>query len=322
MAGSGIFKDFRNWFVQPFKSEGKSVLRVFTLCFLTASIFWVFNSFNKSYTTTIQVPVQILYDDQEYIPVEDLPQNAQILVSGFGWDLLKWSFHFGIDPLIIQPDNFSQTGLDLSNYRSELVDLLGQVELNKMVTDSLRINFDQRISRKLPLAVDTTSLKIKKSYRVKGDFKISPDSIALNGPKSIVNNMKDIFLVRIDESQIDENYDELVELDFRSNPLVKLEDADVRVEFEVEKLVEHNLELDIALMNFPDSGWDIDIDKANLKFILSESNLNLLNTDSIEIYVDFNQLNSQDSNLALTMTLPEFYESPTLSPDSVSLIKR
>ncbi|MEQ8560650.1 MAG: hypothetical protein RID18_04005 [Cytophagales bacterium] len=147
MAESTRFKDFGDWFLKPFRKESKSVWRIFALCFFTATVFWVFNSLNKSYTTVINFPLNIVYDDENFIPVNDLPNSTKMEVSGFGWDLLRWSFGFGLEPMTLIPDDYENNSLSLNNYRNSISEKLGQVKLNKFINDSLYLDFDRKIEK-------------------------------------------------------------------------------------------------------------------------------------------------------------------------------
>lgn len=320
MASSGKLKDFGDWFLQPFKKESKSVWRIFALCFFTATVFWVFNSLNKSYTTIINFPLKVVYDDENFIPVKELPKSTKMEVSGFGWDLLRWSFGIGLEPMTLIPDNYENNSVSLNNYRNSISEKLGQVKLSKFINDSLYINFDRKIEKKISLSVNPSTLRFIEGYRLKDSIRIVPDSIRLSGPKSILENLRDNLLISLPDREIAEDFDEEVELDFKSNPLVNLERESVNVYFKTVRIIDKEMTLKIVRKNFPEEGIKIEPQSVILNFKVSEREFDEINLDSIFIIADYNKLNKRDSAIALTLeNVPDLFEALSLSQDSVRL---
>ena len=71
------------------------------LCIFTATVFWFFNALNKTYTTNISFPLSFDYDDDNFLPVGNLPANVRLNVTGNGWELFKRSTGVKLDPLQI-----------------------------------------------------------------------------------------------------------------------------------------------------------------------------------------------------------------------------
>ncbi|MEQ8358339.1 MAG: hypothetical protein RH860_02550 [Cytophagales bacterium] len=320
MAESTRFKDFGDWFLKPFRKESKSVWRIFALCFFTATVFWVFNSLNKSYTTVINFPLNIVYDDENFIPVNDLPNSTKMEVSGFGWDLLRWSFGFGLEPMTLIPDDYENNSLSLNNYRNSISEKLGQVKLNKFINDSLYLDFDRKIEKKLSLSVDESSLKFVEGHRLQDSIIIVPDSVSLTGPKSILENLRDNFKISLPDREIAEDFDEQIELDFISNPLVSLTRETVNVYFKVERIIDKQMNISIEAVNFPEGDIKIIPESVDFRFKVSEQKFDAIEFDSLIVIADYNKLNSRDSSIKLELkNIPELLEETVLSQDSVKI---
>ena len=322
MARSGVLGGFRDWFFKPFKREGKSVWRVFTLCFITAAVFWVFNSLNKTYTTEIDYPISISYDKENYIPVSDLPKKARLEVNGFGWDLLKWSFQFGLEPMIIQPDDYNFGSISMLQFKSEIGESLGQVKLNKILSDSLDVNFDSKISKKLALRIDTSSFSIKDGFILRDSMKVKPDSITLTGPKSILDNFKNKILVKVSDNKrvLDSDLNDEVDLEFKSNPLVNLDRQEVEIFIGIEKIQKETFVLEIEKLNFPDDSVSIVPQQMSLEVQYQKSKIQSISKDSLRASADFQAMNLKDSLIPLKITgLPEGIYQLLLFQDSVQL---
>src|ERR1041385_5478344 len=59
------------------------------LCITAAMVFWVFNAFNKDYSTNIRFPILFEFDGERYLPAEHFPKTVTANVSGNGWDLFR-----------------------------------------------------------------------------------------------------------------------------------------------------------------------------------------------------------------------------------------
>src|SRR6218665_1275588 len=80
--------------------------KTLVLCFLAASMFWLLHALNKSgYTTKINYPLEIIYDDSRYIPTTPLPKTIRVSLSSTGWNLLKDNFSFNSSPLLYEVAN-------------------------------------------------------------------------------------------------------------------------------------------------------------------------------------------------------------------------
>ena len=71
------------------------------LCIFAATVFWLFNSLNKNYTTNINLPLVFDYDREHYIAIRPLPEAVRFNVTGGGWNLFRKSVGLKVPPLII-----------------------------------------------------------------------------------------------------------------------------------------------------------------------------------------------------------------------------
>ncbi|KXK31544.1 MAG: hypothetical protein UZ12_BCD005000275 [Bacteroidetes bacterium OLB12] len=72
-----------------------------SLCFLAAAVFWLFNAFNKNYSTEIRFPLVIEYNQSRFIPIGNLPTELRLNVNGNGWDLFRKSIGISLPQLTV-----------------------------------------------------------------------------------------------------------------------------------------------------------------------------------------------------------------------------
>lgn len=208
------------------------------LCFITASIFWLFNALNKTYSTNIRFPLQFEFDRSKFAPVGQLPQSLLINVKGTGWDLFRKYFGVKVPTLTLEIERPAETRKILaSTLPVRLQAQMGSTQINHIVLDTVRLHIEPLIYRKFPLAVDTAALTFKNNMARISKVKITPDSVDLSGPVSLIHDMPDPILLKLSEGRIGGNVREEVEIEIPGLEDVHRNPPVVEVQFEVGEMV-------------------------------------------------------------------------------------
>ena len=208
------------------------------LCFITASIFWLFNALNKTYSTSIRFPLQFDYDQTKFAPVGQLPQSLLINVRGTGWDLFRKYFGVKVPTLTIPVERPAETRkIVASTLPPRLASQMGSIQINHLVVDTIRLHIEPRIYRKIPLVVDTTVLNFKSDLARISPVVILPDSVDLSGPVSVIHNTPDPIILKLTDERIGSNFREEVEVEIPEQDYVQRNPPVVEVRFEVGELV-------------------------------------------------------------------------------------
>jgi len=208
------------------------------LCFITASIFWLFNALNKTYSTSIRFPLEFDYDREKFAPVGQLPQSLMINVRGTGWDLFRKYFGVKVPTLSIPLERPADTRKIVgSTLPTRLASQMGSIQINHVVIDTVRLHIEPRLYRKFPLVVDTTALNFKDNFTRVSPVTITPDSVDLSGPVSIIHNMPDPIVLKLTDSKIGSNFREEVEVEIADADFVQRNPPVVEVKFEVGEVV-------------------------------------------------------------------------------------
>ncbi|HEY5824696.1 MAG TPA: hypothetical protein VIT44_10035 [Cyclobacteriaceae bacterium] len=229
-----IFRVFVNLF-QFNRTNWKAV----TLCFATATVFWFFSALNKNHTTNIKFPLHFEYDHEKYTPASDLPQHVTLNVSGNGWDLFRKHFGIKLQPLTINLEKPAEkrrlAGMSmLSTFASQL----GNLQVNFVSTDSIRVHIEETTSREFKLAVDLSNASFRKEFGKISPVVILPDSVELKGPKSIIKSLPDSIVLRLDQKKIDKNFREQIEVVIPYSEFIKRNPPVAEVIFEVGSMIE------------------------------------------------------------------------------------
>jgi hypothetical protein len=208
------------------------------LCFITAAIFWIFNALNKPYSTSIRFPLQFEYDRDKFAPVGQLPQSLLINVKGTGWDLFRKYFGVKVPTLTIPIERPAETRkIVASTLPPRLAAQMGSIQINHVDVDTIRLRIEPRIYRKFPLVVDTTALNFKTNFARISRVIITPDSVDISGPVSIIHNTPDPIVLKLTDNKISNNFREEIEVEIADEDFVQRNPPVVEVRFEVGELV-------------------------------------------------------------------------------------
>ena len=212
--------------------------KVVSLCVLTAIVFWIFNAFNKNYSTNVRFPLLFEFDGEKYAPAEHLPKSVNLNVSGNGWDLFRRHLGVKVPPIIIPLERAKEIKKIVgSTLPPMLATQVGNLKINYVVTDTLYLQIDQRDAHRYKLVADISGITFREGYGRISPVVILPDSIELDGPQSRLHALDDSIVLVLNERNISENFRTEAEVEFPGSEYVKRDPPVVQVMFEVSKVV-------------------------------------------------------------------------------------
>lgn len=312
-----IIERLKRSFYTPSRKDEK--IKVVVLCIVISTTFWFFSALNKSdYISQVNYPVEIVFDESNYIATSELPNRIPLEVTGGGWDLMTRSFGFNMNPIRIrlnQPDesNFILT----STLRSRLTPELDPVIVNYVLKDSLVFDIQKRVSREFELVLDTTSISFDNNYRTASQIVLEPQTITWTGPEELINALDRLIYVKADLSEIDEDVNEA--LDIPEPPaLFTTNTESTQLSFDVVRLIDVQTELNVQLVNFPDSLWSVDVPIVNARYRIAELKFDAADTSTVNVIADYNTMDPADSSIILqAIQSQDFIEELELSTTQV-----
>lgn len=273
-------------------------LKVVALCIVTATTFWFFNALNDNYTTRISYPIKFIYKDSSLVVVNELPDNVKINVSGGGWNLLRKTFWFTIDPVEIQLDDpvNEKYFLGASLYAS-IADQLNEVQLNFIETDTLVVDIDSVKSHKAEIAFDSSKVSLAEGFRIISAITFSTDSVEFTGPARFIQTIPNTITLSSEKEKIERDFSEEITFSTFGSSLVNRNPVDVEVQFKVAKFITQELMLPFEFKNTPeDSANFVFIDSLiSLNFDIQEKLASQYSLDSFAIFIDYALLDKNDS---------------------------
>lgn len=317
-------KEILHWFKGLFSPSKKENWRVVLLCLLAATTFWILNALNKRYTTKISYPVEFLVDNPEdVVIVKELPSKVEIDVSGGGWNLLRKTLWFNVNPLTIPLSNPTQVKYISGTSLVPLIsDQLSELSLNYVITDTLKIDIEEKISKTAFVRIDSQAIHLAPSFRLVSDIVIQPDSVTFIGPSSLINQLPDsVYLILPDNIANDFNGE--VNINMATSNLVSHYPASVNVQFDVASFVRETHVVAVQPINFPaDSSVLLLDNKVEVIYYVQEENKDIATESDFQIMANFKNMEKADSTINATLEdIPDFIDDLKVNPEKLRVKK-
>lgn len=310
-----------NGIVNLFRFD-KTNWRAFALCLVAATVFWFFNALNKEHTATISFPVEFQYNQSAFIPVRALPQHVLINITGSGWDLLRRSIGFKVEPLLILLDRPVETRkLPPGSLLALASAQMDKIKINHVATDTLQIFMDRKKTKRVKLFVDVARIQFQQNFGLSSEVTFGPDSITLVGPFSVLNQIPDSVQIELPNDPVEENVsmDGLIILPVQD--AVTMDKEKAHVEFKVSNLVEQSKKIKIVVFPAPPFRYQLSTDSILVKFRVPFSLMDsLASNDGLFAVIDL-----RECDAGTTKTLPSIKGTipftSVVSIDSITLRK-
>jgi len=290
------------------------------LCIFAATVFWVFNALNKSYTTNIDLPLQFDYDNEKYIAVRPLPEAIRFNVTGLGWNLFRRSAGLRVLPLVVPLPQPSEVKKIVGSTLPALV--ANQPEgfaINFVLTDTLHLAIEPKSRKWVDMGVDIPAILFKKGYGLVSEVQVSPDSVFIEGPLKLINSLPEYIYLKLSDRNIDEDFSEDIEVKFLNDELIKRNPPTVSVSFEVDSYIEIEDSVPLRIINPPKQSWPvIGGKKLACTIEIPESFQDTFSPDSLSAVLDLKNITHGERKLLPTIVgLPPY--SHVVKLDSVSI---
>jgi len=303
--------NFNRVFVNLFQFN-RTNWKAVVLCFLAASVFWLFNAFNKSYATTVRFPLRFDYNQEKYAPVAVLPTDIYLNVSGNGWDLFRKTLGFRLPELIIPLEKPNEVKKIAGSTLAMIFgNQLGEFKINYILTDTLNIQLEEKDSHSYKLIANLANSTFRKGFGRISPIMILPDSVILEGPKSLLHAMADPIVLNIKVRDLDESFHEELEIVVDNTGFLKRNPPVASVMFEVGPVEEIETKILVRIANMPATVKSSYIDSVKLVVQIpkAQSNDFHLSQSTISALLDLkNKTKGTYSLFPEIIGLPEYAE--------------
>ena len=288
-----------------------------------AVLIWFMVVTENDYDHVIEIPITAVNVHKSKVILNEFPRKANVRITGSGKSLIALGVSRGarLELDMLGVENRKTFHLEPRNViLPRPAGTINPVEI--LMPDSVTIILDDFTTKRIPVK-SKVKLVPAPGYIAVGDVQISPDSVIVSGPKSIVENIEDVFT-------LDEEYSELTfdfEKAFSLAPLpyqrVALNKSVVEVFQNIQKLVEVTLNGVPVEVRNPPGNMKVNVRPSTLSLVLKGGGdlLTQLNRNDIIAYIDYNRVRSLPGNeFPAAIEKPDGVEYKNVKPPTFKLV--
>jgi hypothetical protein len=235
---------------RKFRINQKVVIFCFFLLF--SSVIWYLNKLGGDYLVDLKLPVKFVYTETDKLLVDEGSSTLKIQVKTKGYTILRYQLGSILSPLRVDISSYRlhRAGRGRNEYflltsvlRSNLsTQLPSNMKIENITPDTLYFSFSRSYSKRVPV-VPATNLTFEDQYMQVGSVKLSPDSVLISGPESVIRNKRFVRTEAIKGELLSEPISGTVSILEEKNILLKAKEVGYTIE--VAKFTERTLKLPV-----------------------------------------------------------------------------
>jgi YbbR domain-containing protein len=303
----------------------------FLFCVAISAFFWLMLSLAKEYTVTFSFPVTYTNLPADKVIINRLPSTIDVEINASGFNILLYKLKHTKETLSIDLKDIKHYSIKnryyiTTNSRIEKItnQLDNELHVLKIFPDTIHLNFNKKVSRKVPVKVNL-ALDFDKHYQQADSIKVIPSYITISGAAEEVAKIKSVETVALSLKDVTDSL--VLDMAIAKTPQLKLIDLSqpkVKVLVDVTKFTEGSVELPIEVANLPHNySLKIFPDKVTVKYNVAFKNYEKINSIQFKAEVDYQKIEQGSTKLKVHLVkFPSEIRSIKLSPEKVEYIIR
>jgi len=222
---------------------------------------------------------------ENLIPATNLPTSIEVELEGNGWELFRCAG---------QPD-YASLNVDLTNlednvisqkYLTELIEnkLKGEIKVLKVNPKNISVDFQKKFSKKVPVQLHQT-FSFEDGFYQKGAIQLSPDSVTISGPKSVIDTITICHTDTLNMPQLFQATQK--KIDIIIPPNVSLDTFLVEVKIDVVQYTEKKMDIPIILTNASETNFILFPKSVELKCLIPVDEFNQIIMNDFILQADY-----------------------------------
>ncbi len=226
-------------------------LPIFFFSLIFALLVWISVNLGNQFQTVVEVPVRIENLPPDRALAVPLPTHVRFTVQGTGWQLvntlLSPNLHYLIDFQYLSRKDILYTSRELN----ERVNLSKDLLIFGTSPETVLVRLDEKLTKTVPI-IPTVDAVFRDGFGIVGRINSSPDSIVLQGARSLLNRIDRWTTERIVLQDI--NAPVSVEMPLRDTLSFEVERnaATAHVTFDVQPIAEKTIDdVEVEIVQVP-----------------------------------------------------------------------
>jgi len=304
--------------MKVFSSKGK--FNVFLIFLILAIMSSIIDKLTSTYDKDIIFKLVLKDIPKDKVIYDKSHDSILLKVRGYGFNLAK--FYFKTPQLNISVKKLKESNNTfLWNQKQDFKDIKlafdSSIELLTISEDSLYFYYDQYVSQNKTIKPNV-SIDYESGYGSFEPFSINYDSVAILGPKDILDEIDyiDTELIRLNNVDSDINIDlNLIKPPYDN---LKFDISSIVFKLDVDQYTEEIITIPVNILANTDLKYNFYPKKLSVKYFISVENYKKTSPIDFRIECAFDQ---NESTLVPRLTKkPDFIKNPRLSSNQIQLI--
>lgn len=281
---------------------------------------WVFISLSGEYFYTVKLPVTFSNIPEGFAVSNYSDEEVSISLKGQGWQLAQMTLGSTPEFIVTVDGTSGEHRISLRNALDQNRWLSSAVQINEFSPDEIRYRIEELAEKKVPV-VPNAVFNFKEGYGLVADSKVTPESVVVRGPRSIIQNLAEVQTEQKTYSSVDNTKTENVNLESLAN--IEYDIDRVQLSFDVQKIVDKEFQNVLVEVKSIPPSKNLTVYPERISVIL-RGGINLLgklNPDEIKVNINFNQaIRDTLGFLVPNVEVPEFTQLVDTKPNKLEYI--
>lgn len=322
----GIIDKIVNFFKSHREFHIKRNVITYGICVVIATILWFLNTLNKEYTTEITYPIRYADLPKGKMLVSEPPKNMTLEIKAYGFALLRYSIGTSFLPIVLNVSSLieKQDLLEYTISTAEIKErisaqLNSDIKLLNIKPETITFKFSRFESKRVAV-IPQVSYSLKRQYMLKNDISVTPDSVDIIGPASILDTLKGVYTEPLKLKDLSKDITKNVS--FVNIYGTQIETEEAKVKIEVERFTESKKNVPIMIKNLPDTLLiRLFPQSVDVTFDVGLSRYETVADTSFSLSIDYKQVATNPEALRINVDRqPSHIKSLMLTPETVEYL--
>jgi|GEM_PF-3289947 hypothetical protein len=243
--------------IRYIKKEFNRNTLLFAVFFCIASLLWLINALNKTYTVDITLQAKYSHIPKTKAPITKAPEEIVVQVTASGFSLLQY-YMYSSQQIDVNIEKRLQDDIDgdstlVINIAKEITDahlFSKSIQIQSVKPEFVTFIFAP-VSKKKVKVVALYDIECLQQYQLSQTPVVIPDSIFVYGAQIVLESIDSVYTTKIYARQVAESFTRKISLQPITN--VTYSDTVVTVKASIEKFTEQQFTIPITPIHVPDS---------------------------------------------------------------------
>lgn len=292
------------------KSVKSKRINIFLMFLVVSFGILILTKLSKIYTNTIAFNIVMQNVPETDVILSDSTPILNISLKTQGFNFLKYYIKKPVIGINFSENINKTNGVYTWNNKTAYSDIISQfdkdIEVLHINPDTLQFKYDKNDIKRVPIVLNT-NVEFKLGHDLLDDYKLTPDSVKIVGPKSVLSEINKIETDTLQLNEVFSDINSNVKLKLISADLLKYSPTEVLVFANVDRFTEGRLKVPVEVVNVPDSiGIKYFPKIVTISYYTSLTNYKSVNNTDFKVICDFNDVTHNQQYL-----LPKIINKPT-----------